>query len=370
MHDEIAHIITTHERPRVAQRLIDSIRKNYGDAPNIYICDDSRQPHHYRGAYNIPPNAYDIGLSAKRNILVRRTEEPYVFLWDDDYICTEDTHIEKFYQLLTNQEDIGIVGGNWMIGERRTNWFTGEVDYIGPLRTHRPPPKTLISASNGLGVGPWVRVMFTPNWFLAARETLERLPWDESLPLQEHIEWFCRLAAIRAPLNPHWPYNGLDWKWRKRYIRRATGCDEPVIDSEGRMNVFITTTLMNKKHLGGTAQRNTWHKVPKEYGEHLVDNGYAKTTVQMEEARPFYLPEVDKDVPLGVALLLDTTCLHDRHSSNSDKYVKQRRDRDWHHIKNQKMGTSEVDYKQWQVPPLQEHYTYTKDHLQLPDIEQ
>ena len=367
MHNKIAHIITTHERPRVAQRLINSIRNHYGNKPNIYICDDSRERTDFDGAYNVPPNAYDIGLSAKRNHLVQRTNEPYIFVWDDDYICTEDTDIRKFFDLIESQDDIGVVGGNWTFGKKRDNWFTGEVDYNGTIAELRHPSETLISASNGRKVGPWVRVMFTPNWFLACRGAVEWNPWDESLPLQEHIEWFTRLAALRAPLNEDWPYNKLDWKWRKRYIKRATGNNPDVVDKDGNMDVYLKTTIQNRKYLGGRKMGNQWIKVPEEYGKQLVDYGYAETVVQMDDARPFYLPDVPEDVPLGVALVLDTTCIHDRHGSNPERYNKQR-SRKWVKQKKQKMGITEERYSQWQRSPIQEDWNIDKHHYKLPEL--
>jgi glycosyltransferase involved in cell wall biosynthesis len=369
MHDEIAHIIPTYERPAVAQRLVNSIRREYGDAPNIYVCDDSRYPVEYDNCENIRSPAYDIGLSAKRNILVQNTEEPYVFLWDDDYICTPDTSIEKFFQLIEELDDVGIVGGNWMLSEHRNNWFVGWLRNRGTIRVHEPPSGRPISASLEIGTVRYHRVQFLPNWFLADRETLQACPWDETLKLQEHVEFFARLAALRAPYSG----NKLDEEWRDRYNRRADGDVGVVVDDKGRVEVFALTTFQNKNYFPdrdrGIVKSGEWVKIEKEYAEELRGKGYVSTVVEMKDGRPFYIPDIDSSVPLGVVLLVDTTCMHDRRGIGTSEYYNQQRyDRSWRHLQFQKMGNSEVKMRQWHSYPYGEfEFDFDESLLTLPE---
>ena len=367
MNDNIAHIIPTYERPAVAQRLVNSIRRHYPDA-NIYICDDSKYPATYDKAVNIKSPAYDIGLSAKRNLLVRRTSEPYVFVWDDDYICTEDTSVELFYQLIQEVDELGIVGGNWTMGNKRTSWFAGWALPNGPIRKHVPPSETFISTPLGIDVARWHRVQFLPNWLLADRRTLQACPWDEELKLQEHIEFFTRLAALRAPYSK----DERDQEWRRRYNKRSIGDIELVCDSNGRVPIFITTTLKNKRRFSdrknGIVRRGNWVRVEYDYAMQLEKKGYGTTTVSTVGGRPFPLREVDNDVPLGVALLVNTTCIHDRRGVGTSEYYKEQRyQRSWRHLQFQKTGTSDVEMKQWHDYPNGSYdFTFDESLLDLP----
>ncbi len=368
MHDEIAHIIPTYERPAVAQRLVNSIRNKYGDTPNIYVCDDSRYPVQYDNCTNVPANAYDIGLSAKRNILVQSTDEPYIFLWDDDYICTEDTSIEKFYGLLTSKKELGIVAGEWMMGGNRTSWFTGWMETEGSIRKHTPPSGRPISTSLGSDSVRWHRVQFAANWFLADRRTLETCMWDETLKLHEHVEFFARLAAIRAPYSGH----RLDKQWRDSYLERADGEQELIIDEKGRVEVLAKTTFANKQLFPhrdrGVVHSGEWVKMKKRNAERLQKKGYVAGIVEMTDGRPFYIPDVGKDVPLGVGLLIDTTCIHDRRGVGTSKYYEEQRyGRSWMHLQRQKMGNSEVKMKEWHTYPYgDEDWTFDESLLKLP----
>jgi len=360
---DIAHIIPTFERPAFAKRLINSIREFYPDA-TILVCDDSREETYYKNAVNIPANAYDIGLSAKRNQLVDSVEEPYTMVWDDDYVCYEDSHIEWFYELLTGVDGLGIVGGNWRYPEqeKRDSWFTGMVSAHGPIRKHIPP-QDKPHKYKGLR---YHLVDFTPNWFLARTDILKLIPWDEQLKLQEHIEHFCRIKAIAGF------YSDKTNVWTERYQKRSEGVNTHVVGKNGKVNVYALSTFRNKQYIDGElARKGNWYKVDKDYAEELEQKGLVTMNPLTDIVRPFGIPPLPTDTAnnLGVALLPDTTCLHMRFEGYENKYYMKHRTRDFHKLKDQKTGTVDVEYRQWGSYPYGEPQWSkpSQELLQLPE---
>ena len=356
MHDQIAHIIPTHERPAVCQRLVDSTLRQWPEA-RVYVCDDSRSPSTYDGATDVPAEAYDIGLSAKRNKLVQATEEPFLMLWDDDYIAYDGTSLWPFWAVLHGRDDIGIVGGEWLFadGERgeaeRRIWFTGRAWPDGPIRRHRPPKGAPRTIETGHGPIYYHEVDFVPNWFMARRETLELVPWDEQLKLQEHIEFFCRLAAVRAQHDS----DERSQAWRDRYRTRAEGNSLHEVNGGSRL-VYTLASFRNERHLsdrrGAQVDSGEWVEVPVGYAQTLQEKGLAKPLTAMEDVRPFPLPdndppESDDHIPTGVALAPGTTCVHDRDHQSTAAYEQSRSRQKFWSLQHQKLGCSELDLVQW-----------------------
>jgi len=363
--EQIAHIIPTHERPGVAQRLINSINEKWPGS-NIYVCDDSDKPARYEGANNVRAPAYDIGLSAKRNLLVQKSTEPYIFLWDDDYMATEHTSLDPFWNVLHSLDDVGIVGGEWTLGSgRREVWFTGDFWVEGPIQKHRTPDNIYLVETDE-GTFRYHDVMFTPNWFLAYRETVESIFWDEELKLQEHTEFFARLAAARAKRGT--PQKEHDHKWLERFNERQLESDGMPLDKNGRVEVYCMSTFRNNTKLShlpkNLARKGTWIKVDPDYAEDLLRRGYAYTRKEVTDARPFPVPSIDPSIPLGVALTPDSTCLHLRwdDTSKNEDFNKKRDRKDWWPIQRQKLGTEELELMQWS--------SYQHEEIDTPDPEQ
>lgn len=354
MHDQIAHIIPTHERPAMCQRLVDSILRQWPEA-RVYVCDDSKKPQTYDGATDVPATAYDIGLSAKRNLLVEATTEPYVMLWDDDYIAYEGTDLAPFWAVLQKRDHIGIVGGEWLLGDQRRIWFAGDVTPDGPVKRHRPPEGPPESLDHEGETYRFHECDFVPNWFLARRETLELVPWDPELKLQEHIEYFCRMAAVRAQHGG----DSREEAWRERYEARAQGESLYEPESDKRL-VYCHCKFSNERELAHlknhTAEKGDWIEVRPQYADQLEEKGLVSRLTEMTDTRPFPLPdnpppESDEHVPLGVALAVDTTCVHDRdHDVNEDYKANRRRDKFWT-LQHQKLGCQQSDMVQWSEYP-------------------
>jgi len=364
--DEIAHIIPTHERPRVAQRLVSSILRYYPRA-NVYVCDDSASPSTYEGATDVPAPAPDIGLSAKRNLLVQKTRQPYVMVWDDDYICTKNTHIQVFYDLLRSLDEVGIVGAEWTLENGgREVWFTGDLNPDGTkLRLEHPtePPQEIEDGSASIR---YHRVDAVPNWFLADRRTLEFCPWDESLKLNEHMEYFSRLSAIRSETE-------YGRELRRRWQRLERGEPLAEADSQDRVMIEAQGTFRNRKylsHIGGMVRRGDWVEVDSGYAENLIEKELAVRLDQKTETRPFPLPDPPEDVPLGVVFTPDTTCRHHRQESRGSGYNSKRfRAETFMPLKKEKLGITERVFVQWSNYPFDEPDFQEPDprNLKLPD---
>jgi hypothetical protein len=342
----LAHIIPTHERPAVCQRLVDSIRQHLPG--EVYVCDDSTEPSSYDGALDVPAGAYDIGLSAKRNKLVAATTAGVLWLWDDDYVATPDTDVRAFLDVLRAKCDVGVVAGEWKKpGRRRSRWFTGTHWPDGPIRRTQPPQEPPATV-NGWRVHD---VDFAANWLVFDRRVAEVCPWDETLKLQEHAEWFARLSACRAKQGAS--YSDRDAKWLQRYRAREDGDVETPRDEHGRVEVYATTTFRNQRelaHVGGKARGGEWVALRPAYAKKMQRRGYVQGTVPAADARPFPLPSQDElgGVPLAVGLTVDTTCLHDRVQPAG---YHARRDRDFTVAKQQKMGAAQEDFRQWNRYP-------------------
>jgi len=348
--DEIAHIIPTHERPAVAQRLVDSINHFYPGS-RIYVCDDSQTPESYDGATDVPATAYDIGLSAKRNLLVQASDEPFVMLWDDDYVCTSNTDLGVFWTLLQEVEGCGMVGAEWTLGqsEGREVWFTGQLIPNGAEVQVRPPegPPERIETAGGTLL--YHEVDLLPNFFMARRELLEAVPWDEELKLNEHLEFFARLAALRADTP-----RGKRWRERWEALQEGEALFEA--SQNGKMTVQARASFSNEDHLahvGGHVATGDWIEVDCAYGEELIDSGLALPLSRAHDTKPFPLPEGTVDADLRCVLTPNVTARHLRSEGRvSETYSDKRFRRDkFMPLQRAKLGVRTRDLVQWSRYP-------------------
>jgi GT2 family glycosyltransferase len=111
----LALAFATIERPQVAQRLVRSVRKYFGDLP-IYVADQSRQVAAIASFYEqygvrLLQMPYDVGVTASRNRLAHEIQEDYFVLCDDDFILGGQTRFDDALRILATQPEIGVVGG-------------------------------------------------------------------------------------------------------------------------------------------------------------------------------------------------------------------------------------------------------------------
>ena len=176
----IAFCIKTFQRNDELERLIESI-KNFYPKAKIYIADDSENPLGLEKTYKMD---FDSGLSAGRNLLIRKTKEPYLLFLDDDFVFTKDTKIEKLVEILENNKDIGLVGGSLRQGGSIRH-YEGYVKFKGDNLIYTKKLKDRVNFKEA-------GLVF--NFFLARRELFDYVRWDEELKLAEHSDFFLRLS--------------------------------------------------------------------------------------------------------------------------------------------------------------------------------
>jgi GT2 family glycosyltransferase len=185
---DIAICIPTFERPESCQRAVDSIRQFYPDVP-VYIADDSRKPGEFEGAvtYHYP---FDIGVSAKRNWLIERSTEKYLFLMDDDQVFRQKNTLEVLFDTLKTT-DIHICGTE-LIEHGNFLDYHGDINIIDQI-LHYVPHKC-IGKDCGIVKNRYGRrfhdVQIIPNVFLAKREVFDKVRWDNRKKLAEHTDFF------------------------------------------------------------------------------------------------------------------------------------------------------------------------------------
>ncbi len=137
-----------HHRPWACHRLVQSLRKEFGE-PKIVVVDDGLPEHWFSRKYPetakhckvIDLQQHDVGVGVGRNTAIDAAETEFIFLLDDDQIVTPDLHLDRVYQrfieyeldvLAVRQGDGGrpmlfspLMNGTriWMHrGERKTYW--------------------------------------------------------------------------------------------------------------------------------------------------------------------------------------------------------------------------------------------------------
>jgi len=186
--NEIDFIITTFERYDLLEKLLVSIRKYYPTS-KIIICDDSIK---FTVDMNITVDSNifyvrtveDIGLSAKRNILVSYTDKSYILLLEDDFEFTDNTKIEKMLEIM-KREDADIVGGkviNWDGQEIHfEHRFARDYNTLMEVEDFKKPDAVL-------------------NFALFNRRVFEKCLWDEELKLAEHNDFYLRLKQFNPKI--------------------------------------------------------------------------------------------------------------------------------------------------------------------------
>jgi len=106
-------IIKTFDRVNSLCNLLYSIRKFYRDIPIIIINDGKQNCYgeieHFNIDYRHLP--FDSGASAGRNEGLFASKTKYICTLDEDFLFTEKTRLEEWYNILEST-DIDIIGGN------------------------------------------------------------------------------------------------------------------------------------------------------------------------------------------------------------------------------------------------------------------
>jgi GT2 family glycosyltransferase len=133
------------------------------------------------------------GITKGRNLLVDACETEYCLIGDDDFLYTEDSHLEFLLKLM---EVADIAGGAVMQGGIFGH-YEGFYRHTPEGVTFRDIDRTYSSRHSGIEYSP---ADFIFNFFIAKTETLRRVRWDEQFHASwEHEDFF--LSAHKAGLK-------------------------------------------------------------------------------------------------------------------------------------------------------------------------
>ncbi|MEL6898210.1 MAG: glycosyltransferase, partial [Planctomycetota bacterium] len=197
--DQVTLCIKTIHRPQCCAALVRSIHEHCGtNRPSIHVLDDGKPE--LRFATNCPAEAgmvdelieteYDIGLSAGRNRLLDFGESPIVVFTDDDHLVTQRTRLPELIEKLNGHCDIDLLAALSNNDERprmlRSNGSR--------LRIHRGYLRKQRSIR-------WCH--YVGNCFVAYRDILQAIRWDEALKVEEHWDffWRCKLAGVNVAVH-------------------------------------------------------------------------------------------------------------------------------------------------------------------------
>ena len=188
MRDQATFCIKTIHRPYCCAALVRSIHEHYGDnRPLIHVLDDGKPelrftavcPDEAAMADKVIISPYDIGLSAGRNRLLDAGDTPIVIFTDDDHLVTHQTRLPDLIATLNKHHDLDLLAALSNNDERpRMMRSRNRVLHIaqGSYRQHRSVR--------------WCH--YVGNCFVAYRDILQAIRWDESLKVEEHWDFFWR----------------------------------------------------------------------------------------------------------------------------------------------------------------------------------
>jgi hypothetical protein len=167
--------VTTYLRPQSLLRLEASIRRFYPALPVVVVDTGSN-------------------LSRGRNQLTRAVTTPLLLLCEDDFEFTGRTRIEPLLEVLEHDPEIEGVGGEVLEPRGRACW-AHDYHRRGDEIVARPSIERPRVTRGGVYYQP-CQLIF--NFGLFRRRLFERVPWDEELPLNEHLDYYWRASLSGA----------------------------------------------------------------------------------------------------------------------------------------------------------------------------
>lgn len=136
--------------------------------------------------------------------MLDRVATPYFVLLDDDFVFTQQTTLEKLFQVLERNPSVDIASGSlYLPGKENEPYSYAELIEIdnGAAKELR-----LRKGNRGaLDTEPGCfRHDIVLNFFIARTESVHRVRWDERLKLGEHQDFFLRakqagLVVVACP---------------------------------------------------------------------------------------------------------------------------------------------------------------------------
>jgi len=191
---DIAFCIPTYNRPKECQDTINIIAGKWPGA-RIYVCDDSDvEKSAYWNADDTFVLPQDSGVSAKRNHLIEQTDEPFIFMLDDD-MKVNHVNLDCMMTILDNEPSLALVAARKM-DKGKNRWSNSEGIFFvngNLLHINRPIQK------HHTGLLEWMAVDYVPMCFLARRKVFKAVRFDYRLKTcGEHVDFFLRLAAANG----------------------------------------------------------------------------------------------------------------------------------------------------------------------------
>jgi hypothetical protein len=196
MREQVTFCIKTIHRPRCCAMLVRSIHEHYGkDRPLIHVLDDG-QPE-FRFSKCCPVEAamvdqiieteYDIGLSAGRNRLLNAGDTSIVIFADDDHSVTERTRLPELVDKLNRHHNLDLLAA-----------LSNQQERPKLMRVDGKTLRIPHGSYKHRGSIRWCH--YVGNCFVAYRDILQAIRWDESLKVEEHWDffWRCKIAGVNV----------------------------------------------------------------------------------------------------------------------------------------------------------------------------
>lgn len=187
MNNNITILIKTFNRPSCLNRLLISIEKYYPDIKIIILNDGDNDLQSTIKNVTIINTEFDIGVSAGRNRLVSEVKTKYFITLDDDFIFTEDTKIENFYNIMENS-NLTILAGR--VNNKQISSdivVTEEPD--GDIVKFNLKKEFKIKYVKNLS---YYHADFVYQFFIAKTKTIKdyKILWDSDIKIGEHSIYF------------------------------------------------------------------------------------------------------------------------------------------------------------------------------------
>lgn len=199
--------IKTFLRERTLFKTLDAIEEYFPYRYKLYIADDgtvtdgkaSRYRELQKAGHQIIHLPFDCGISAGRNAIVKKVEEKYILIMDDDIKLTDSESIKRILSILEDDKSLGLVSG--ILEHENGDPYGGE-NYCRGLRFElrdrfllRWPASSTICNVNGTSYRTADQVV---NFFLARSKLFDDVLWDKKIKVGwEHIDFFLGLAKTR-----------------------------------------------------------------------------------------------------------------------------------------------------------------------------
>ena len=205
--DVFAIGIKTFLREKTLFKTLDAIEKHFPYRYKFYIADDGtvtdekarRYQELQKAGHRIIHLPFDSGISAGRNAIVKKVEEKYIIVMDDDIRLTDSESVKRMLSVLEEDENLGLVSG---VLEHENGYPVGGEEYCRGLRFElrdgfllRWPANSAIYNVNGSSYRTADQVV---NFFLARSELFDDVLWDKKIKVGwEHIDFFLALVKTK-----------------------------------------------------------------------------------------------------------------------------------------------------------------------------